>query len=163
MSWCLYFFISCRFQFQAVHCLLVHNSSGSQVYVCSFDLTPKKNITYFVMMDLLLVSNVKLVRYPCNGPWHRRQFDGRWNRISVELSEKYFSTVFAFQKGNSSVNYAVRIRTYFQKWSLIVSYSLKNTNKYEHLHIVHILYVCTYLYVFSVYVRICMYLNICLW
>ncbi len=43
-----------------------------------------------------------------------------------------------------------------------VTYSLKNTAKYVHLHLVHILYVFTYLYVLSVFARICMYINLCL-
>jgi hypothetical protein len=38
----------------------------------------------------------------------------------------------------------VRILFVFQNW---VTYSTKNTIQYVHLHIVHILYVCTYLYV----------------
>jgi hypothetical protein len=38
----------------------------------------------------------------------------------------------------------VRILFVFQKW---VTYSTKNTIQYVHLHIVHILYVCTYVYI----------------
>ena len=56
----------------------------------------------------------------------------------------------------------VFVRIWKNGWH-IESYSHKNTNGYVHLHIVHILYVYTYMYVLTVYARICMYLNKCPW
>jgi hypothetical protein len=78
------------FPFQVVHCPLVHNCTGECVFL-SID-SEDNNITYFVIMNHLIVFNMKLAV--------RKPFDVKddCNRISVALSDGYYSTNFLFRK-----------------------------------------------------------------